>query len=211
MDHESAIQTNAVERYLLGEMPAEERDTFEAHYFDCAACADDIRLGSAMRRDFKHVLREGIPARSRFGWLRMPALVPACAALGLLVLVGYQNLVVFPELKAPRALGTAAVILDGQTRSNLPQVSTGDPLRFVMPIETVRADEMLKVQLLDASGSSWSSGEVPAPAPHQPLEVLFPGSAGPGRYVVSVREGDKEVGRGSFQIVPGPRHEGDSR
>jgi len=212
MDHESAIQTNAVERYLLGEMPAEERDTFEEHYFDCAICADDIRLGSAMQRDLKVVLRQGVPARSWFGWLRMPALVPACAALGLLVLVGYQNLVLFPELRAPRSLGSAAVILEGPTRSpSVPQVSTGDPLRFIMPVDAVRAGEMLKVQLLDASGSSRSSGEVPAPPPNQPLEVLFPGSAGPGRYEISVREGDRVVGRGAFQIVPGPRHEGASK
>ena len=208
MDHESAIQTNAVERYLLGEMPAEERDTFEEHYFDCAACADDIRLGSAMQRDMKVVLRQGLPARSRFGWLRMPALGPACAALALLVLVGYQNLVLLPELKAPRALGGGAVILDGQTRSTLPQVSVGEPLRFVMPIEPVR-DALLKVQLLDASGRSRSSGEVHAPAPNQPLELLFPSSPGPGRYVVSVRAGEKEVGRGAFEVVLGPRHEGD--
>src|SRR5215475_9816916 len=98
MDHESAIQTNAVERYLLGEMPIEERDSFEAHYFDCAACAEDIRLGSAMSRDFKAVLRQGLPSRtSWFGWLRTPVLVPTFASIALLGLVGYQNLVQFPE------------------------------------------------------------------------------------------------------------------
>jgi hypothetical protein len=212
MDHESAIQTNAVERYLLGEMPVEERDSFEAHYFDCAACAGDIRLGSAMSQDMKAVLRQGVPARSRWGWLRIPVLVPSFAAFSLLLLVGYQNLVIFPELKAPRTPGSA-VILDPQTRAALPQVSTGDPLHFQMPIEIVRATDKLRVELLDASGQRRSYGELDTPPHNQPLDVFFPGSANPGRYVVSVRDpaDDKEVGRGSFQIVPGPRHEGDSR
>src|SRR5215831_19780113 len=101
MDHESAIQTNAVERYLLGEMNVEERDSFETHYFDCAACAEAIRLGSAMSRDFKVVLRQGLPSRSWLGWLRVPVLVPACTTLALLAVVSYQNLVQIPGLRAP--------------------------------------------------------------------------------------------------------------
>jgi hypothetical protein len=212
MDHESAIQTNAVERYLLGEMPIEERDSFEAHYFDCASCAEDIRLGSAMSRDFKAVLRQGIPARSWLDWFRIPVLVPSFTTLALLAIVGYQNLVLLPELKAPRNIG-AVVILDPQTRAAVPQVATGEALRFQMPLEMVTAAGKLKVELLDASGQRRAYGEVQAPPDHQPLDVLFPGSANPGRYIVSVREAadDKEVGRGSFQVVPGPRHEGDSR
>jgi hypothetical protein len=212
MDHESAIQTNAVERYLLGEMPVEERDSFEAHYFDCAACAGDVRLASAMSQDMKALLRRGNPARSWFGWLRMPTLVPSFAACSLLVLVGYQNLVTFPKLVAPRALG-AAVILDPQTRAAPPQVPSGDSLHFQMPIDAVASSDRLRVELLDASGQKRSSGEVRAPASHKPLDVYFPGSASPGRYVVTVHDAadDKEVGRGSFQVVPGPRHEGDSR
>jgi putative zinc finger protein len=203
MDHESAIQTNAVERYLLGEMPNEERDSFEEHYFECRACADEIRLGSAMSRDLKAALRQGLPARSWLDRFRIPVLVPSFAAFSLLAVVGYQNLVLLPDLKAPRTVG-AAVILDPQTRAALPQVSAGDALRFQLPLEAAAPADRLKVELLDASGQRRAYGEVHAPPDHQPLDVLFPGSANPGRYVVLVREAadDKEVGRGSFQIVP---------
>jgi hypothetical protein len=164
-----------------------------------------------MSRDLKAVLRQGVPGRSWFGWLRMPTLVPSFAACSLLVLVGYQNLVTLPQLKAPRA--GAAVILDPQTRAAVPQVGSGDSLHFQMPIDVVNTSDRLRVELLDASGQKRSYGEVQAPPDHQPLDVFFPGSAHPGRYVVTVRDAtdDKEVGRGSFQIVPGPRHEGDSR
>ena len=33
----------AAERYLLGELTDAERDQFEEHFFDCSACADDVR------------------------------------------------------------------------------------------------------------------------------------------------------------------------
>src|ERR1051326_2982787 len=99
MDHESAIRTNAIERYVLGEMPLEERDTFEEHYFACMVCAQDIRLASAMTRDIKVVLRQGLPTRSWFNWLKTPVLIPICTTLALLVVVGYQNLSEIPALK----------------------------------------------------------------------------------------------------------------
>ena len=48
MDHENAVATKATERYLMDEMPFEERDAFEEHYFDCSECAFDVRSGARM-------------------------------------------------------------------------------------------------------------------------------------------------------------------
>lgn len=45
MDHAEAINTEAADRYLLGDLSAAEADAFEAHYFDCAECVDDLRAG----------------------------------------------------------------------------------------------------------------------------------------------------------------------
>lgn len=204
MDHEVASKSQAVERYLLGEMPLEERDDFEEHYFTCHACAEDVRSGAALTRDLRRVLGEGIPPRSSpwLAWARWPVLVPACAAMFLAVVVGYQNLEVLPELKAPRAIG-AAVILDGATRSGLPRVSEGEPLRFQMALDGQTPAGRLKVELDAAEGHKIESGDIPAPQPRQPLDVFFPGSLEPGRYAVVVREnpGGKEVARSSFEIV----------
>ncbi len=201
MDHKSAIQNNAVERYLLGEMPLEERDSFEEHYFACSECAEDIRLGAAMRRDMKVVLREG-PARNWFGWLRIPVLVPSCAAAALALVVGYQNLVQMPELRAPR--GGAALILDGQTRAAVPQLKAGDALCFEMSVDGLTTADRLEAELLQASGSKEASGEIAAPPAHQPLNVVFPGTVAPGRYILVIREanGHKEIARSSFQVIP---------
>ena len=204
MNHEVATKTQAVERYLLGEMPLEERDAFEEHYFACQDCAEEVRAGWALTRDFKSVLREGIPPRKPVwgSWLKLPVLVPACAAMFLAVVVGYQNLEVMPGLKAPRAIGSA-VILDGQTRSGLPKVNAGDPLRFQMALDGVTAADQLRVELDGAAGQTIQAGNVPAPPPRQPLDVYFPGTLQPGRYAVVIREtpSGREVARSSFEIV----------
>jgi anti-sigma factor RsiW len=204
MDHEVAHNTQAIERYLLGEMPLEERDSFEEHYFSCKDCAEEVRAGAMLTRDLKRALREGVPARTSAwaAWLKWPVLAPACAAMLLAVVVGYQNLAVLPELRAPRAIG-AAVILDGQTRSGLPKVSEGAPLRFQMALDGVTASERLRVELDGAAGRTIEAGEVASPEPRQPLDVFFPGTLEPGRYAVVVREnpGGREVARSSFEIV----------
>lgn len=204
MDHKVASKNEAVERYLLGEMPLEERDAFEEHYFSCTVCAEEVRAASAMMGDLRRVLREGVPRRadSRFSWLRLPVLVPACAAMFLAAVVGYQNLAVLPELKAPRAVG-AAIILDGQTRAGVPKVNAGDPLRFQMALDGVTAASRLRAELLGAAGQKIEAGDIPAPPANQPLDVFFPGTLDPGRYAVVIREnpGGKEVARSSFEIV----------
>src|SRR3954451_11577248 len=112
MDHEVASTTHAVERYLLGEMPSPERDAFQENYFECTECAEDIRSAAATVREMKQVLRDlaSVPKASSPGWLswlKPQVMVPAFAALSLALIVGYQNTVIMPDLKAPRSMGAA--------------------------------------------------------------------------------------------------------
>ena len=205
MDHEVAANTHAVERYLLGEMPAEERDAFEEHYFTCAECAEEIRSASQSMRDMKAALAES-QSRSqrsspgRLSWFRMPVLIPSFAAVALAVLVGYQNLAVLPDLEAPRSI-SSALILDGRTRSDVPAMKAGDALRFLTAVEGATSPR-LYVELFSPAGASVRSGEVAAPAAGRPLDVYFPGSLNAGRYDLVVRDGKngRELTRSSFEI-----------
>ena len=43
MDHNDAIGCQAATRYVAGELSTEARDAFEAHFFDCAECAEEVR------------------------------------------------------------------------------------------------------------------------------------------------------------------------
>jgi hypothetical protein len=58
MEHTEAIATNASERYVLGEVTAAEGDAFEEHFFDCAVCADDVRLGASFLDGGRRLVRE---------------------------------------------------------------------------------------------------------------------------------------------------------
>jgi len=54
MTHQQALDGLASERYRLDEMNEVERFEFEEHYFDCAECAEDVRLGDMIRQEARH-------------------------------------------------------------------------------------------------------------------------------------------------------------
>lgn len=114
MEHSEAVELMATERYLLGELSADQREAFEAHFFECYECALDVRAEAAMMKEIKAQLPliarspEGMSKpvlvkteprqRDWFAWLRPSWAVPALAAL--LVLIGYQNLATIPGLRS---------------------------------------------------------------------------------------------------------------
>ncbi len=61
MDHQSAVDRNLSERYILGELSAEEAAEFEEHFFDCPACSADIRHISRFVANLKVEIRDAIP------------------------------------------------------------------------------------------------------------------------------------------------------
>ena len=81
MTHQQALDGLASERYLLDEMTEVERFEFEAHYFDCVDCAEDVRLGDRIRQEARRAsaamqggadsLADGI------AWFRAKGMAPA--------------------------------------------------------------------------------------------------------------------------------------
>lgn len=111
MRHQQAVESRAAARYLLDEMSELERHRFEAHYFDCPECAEDVRLGLVLDEVAAHPPAPLSRATSNplFGPLRM---VSYAAAAALVAAFGYQTLFVIPQLRAltgPQAL--APVVL----------------------------------------------------------------------------------------------------
>jgi hypothetical protein len=84
MDHNEAQQSQAVERYILNEMSADERDGFEEHYFDCRVCGEDVAAGAKLLAAGRRVAQESptiVPMPRRWtAWL------PAAAAAALLLI-----------------------------------------------------------------------------------------------------------------------------
>jgi len=69
MNHDKAIREQAVERYLLGELPEGVRARFEEHFFDCSLCASDLKNGAmfvdALRADLQPAGFPVLPAMRR--------------------------------------------------------------------------------------------------------------------------------------------------
>jgi hypothetical protein len=110
MDHEEATGRGAVEKYLLDELAPLERDEFEEHFFGCQECAADLRTTAAFLDTAARELERGAPAKpapkvgskSWFAFLWRPAFVSPAVAFLLLIIV-YQNVVMYPRLAGERA------------------------------------------------------------------------------------------------------------
>src|SRR5262252_5269488 len=109
MNHREAVETLALERYLLDEMADQERDAFEEHFFSCAECAEDARAGGAMRDAVAAGMATAAAAKMSPAarLLTMPAprrrlssiVVPWAAAASLALVAGYQAFIAVPALR----------------------------------------------------------------------------------------------------------------
>lgn len=223
MDHSEAVNQMAAERYLLRELTPEECAAFEEHVFDCPECALDLRSGAAFVEIAKAQLRD-LPALApppaktlnplkgwsdRFPWLRpavwtRPAnwMRPAFAApafAALLLVIGYQNLVTFPALRAtvnqPHLL--PSVPMYGATRGANSITITADRSHgFAVPFELYRQPDTANYtsysfDLYDAQGKLAWTGVFAVPGDpnsgDQRLSLAIPGAMlQNGAYTVTV-------------------------
>jgi hypothetical protein len=141
MDHHFAAEHHMVEQYLLNEMSPQLRDEFEDHYFGCQLCAAELRATSAFLDTARTELQKpesasassnilAINSSSRFlHW--KPAFAIMALAACLLVIV-YQNAVVFPSLRsevatlrAPEILPTVSLAAGNSRGGAAASTSTG--------------------------------------------------------------------------------------
>jgi hypothetical protein len=209
MDHNAAVNLGAPERYAAGDLSQSERDEFEAHFADCRPCMNDVWTASAFAANARAVFEDRLarkPEPQRAGWLawlRLQTAVPTFAAIVFAVVAGYQAKVTIPAMRAPQEIA-AAVPLDDATRSAPRALEEGSPLHFEIAVAPQPGTARLWVELAGASGKVLNAGPLEAPAPGEPLAVLFPGKPGPGHYSVVVRAGESgpQLARGEFDIQP---------
>jgi hypothetical protein len=121
MDHNEALQSQACEKYLLGELGPAERDAFEEHYFSCPECVAQLRAAVEFLGASREIFAaspaprpSSASVRTSIGWFAWLKPAYALSALAvLLVVVGYQNLVTIPRYKdaaSPRVLPMHSLI-----------------------------------------------------------------------------------------------------
>ena len=203
MDHSQAIETQAAERYLLGELSASEVEDFEQHYFECTDCAEAVESGGAFIANARAVLgRPSRPAPAsrpaprkpfRFLWLQpqwafalASAAVVAFAGIGL-----YQGAIVIPRLEhlLENPVILPAIQLAGASRGEAAPIRVPRGTPFV----TLSADIPPDVRsaqyrcVLTRAGQNVFAVTGPAPVGAQPITVLVPaGKLSSGDYELTI-------------------------
>jgi hypothetical protein len=231
MDHDVVVRQKMTERYLLDELDPAARDEFEEHFFDCKECALDVRAGALFVEQSKVVLAEKVelvelvaarlpataPGPAKPGWLTWfrPAVVMPVMVL-LLAVIGYQNLVIYPQLQQafnrPQVLPWASVNV-GTYGSEGPVITTrrGEGFLLFVRIPPDLSYSHYTTDLYNSAGKLEWSLTIPVPSGKEtsaqdqwPVQV--PGAnREEGSYTLAVHgvtaAGEsKEVGQASFEL-----------
>jgi anti-sigma factor RsiW len=213
MDHIEAVNQQAVERYLLGQMPEAEIDAFEKHFFECGTCAEEVESGVLFQENARAAfppvpqpataaqrswLSRWLSHRLSQSWTRPAFAAPALAAGLLVAAVVYQAGFVIPALRqelaraqAPQApvsfLLKSAV--RGQERGEEKPllIPAGAPsFQVQMDLEDTSFPQY-RYALYDKSGAFRWSLDGPAPSPGGLLTVVIPvAGLKPGVYTLKV-------------------------
>jgi len=209
MDHDMVVRQKMTERYLLDELDPAARDEFEEHFFDCKECALDVRAGALFVEQSKVVLAEKpepvaaalpatAPGRAKPGWLswfRPAVAVPVMVML--LAVIGYQNLVIYPQLQQalnnPQVLPWASVNI-GTYGSEGPVITTRPGEGF-----------LLFVRIPPESGYSQYMAELYNPAGKLEWSLTIPAASGKeasaqDQWPVQVPGANREAGSYTLKV-----------
>src|SRR5215467_1836795 len=133
MDHEAAVQQNAAERYLLGELTGEARGAFEEHFFTCPECADDVEALTVFAANARAVFREkpvpsGVLLSTRVFWMSAGLNLALVAGLGYLLLgVTPQMKRELAEARAPQFVQDVPVLAVARGGEALREIASSTP------------------------------------------------------------------------------------
>lgn len=201
MDHVVVVRQKMAERYLLNELEPEVRDEFEEHYFDCPVCAQDMCAGADFLEHSRIVLAEKtapvpirtnppVPAKSAgaglftsswLAWFRPTFAVPAMALL--LVVIGYQNLVMFPNSAARPHILPWASITAGTWGVTGPSITVPEKSGFLLFVRIPQ-------------GGTYARYIADLYNPQGKLEWSLPLQATPGQdeWSIQIPAGNREAG-----------------
>jgi hypothetical protein len=201
MNHNQAVELQLAVKYVLGELPAVQRDEYEDHYIDCPACARDVHAAAAFadtaRAVFRQEARNEAPAQVRiqkqggwFAWLGPVVAVPALAAL--LLVIAYQNAVTIPEAKKEIAL-SGGQFFSSSFSLQMANVRGGEAVKvqihpkqaFALDFDftPAQAFDNYLCRLQDADGRSLLQVNVPGSSTNKEAHLVVPaGLVQPGNY-----------------------------
>jgi hypothetical protein len=206
MTHDEAVATMAAERYQLGELDDAERDAFEAHFFDCEPCAEDVRLGAFLQDGVgagwvapaaaPTVSTPPIAAPLRFAprptrrWYASPIL-PWGLAATLAIATGYQTLrpASTPASSSLQALSPVTLRATARGAAAVVQVPREGPVTFALDVDPGDA-AAVSYELHGGDDRVVARGQAAPPTGGSPLLLLVARDRllPPGSYRIVVRD-----------------------
>lgn len=204
MDHNQSTDLMAVEKYLLEELTPEERDQFEEHFFDCQECAADLRetaaFMAAARQEFRAnpVPKPGRADKGKsFSASFWPSALVWSALAASLLVVAYQNVVVFPrfktevaELKAPEILPVISLVGGNSRGDQTPTATAAAAHPFLLSLDIPTQDRFSSYTCLlySPSGTLAWRVEVSPQAARDTVSIRVPSTDKlPGEYTLAVQ------------------------
>jgi hypothetical protein len=210
MSHEQALRSQAVERYVLGELTQEEREAFEGHYFDCSACFEQVKLSTQFLRHAREVLdpepEKGWLARL-LGDVRRPAFAFATAMLVCAIGMGAYQQSIIADLKAPKI--EAGYFLPSDAKGAAKSITVSRKSRLSLSVDVQPANEFIayRAEILTESGKVRYSFPVDARqvATGSVTIGLSAAALDAGAYSVVIQGlasngSPTEIGKGSFDL-----------
>ncbi len=211
MDHETAVQLRATERYFLGELTGADRDGFEEHFFICPDCAEDVRAMTVFAANAKAAFRADsastIFLSGKTFWLS------AALNVALLVGAGYGLLRFVPQMKqelaqarAPQFVQDVPVLGQSRGESAVREIASTTK-QIVFSFYLRDQFQNISYELKDPSGSVGSRIILRAPPKEDSAEShLSISTAGlkPGAYEIKFwgnnGNGEMAIGQSTFKI-----------
>jgi hypothetical protein len=197
MDHATAMRKALAESYVLDELSEEERAEFEAHFFTCPECAEDVKELATFIDDTRRTLGRpsagrrprgrGAPSR---GWM-LPLAATAVLSLGVAV---YQTTVTVPQLREKLAqaesLQATSVHFLSIARSDPAEIRVSAQQREITLTLSRTGDESsdrYRVDVRDVDSTLVLSSVVAGPAYGDELQLKVPVSGLiSGRYALEL-------------------------
>jgi Putative zinc-finger len=209
MNHDQAVSSQAAERYVLGELTPTEREAFEGHYFDCAACFEQVEAGAQFLGRAREVLdREPEP-----GWfgamlrdLRRPAPVFVSAMLLCAVGIGIHQQSVISDAREPHVEAHYFVPDDPRGAAKVLTVARNATLSLDINVKPGSQYTSYRADVRTAAGKTKSSRPLPIkPSDDSVTLGLTASILDPGTYSVVINgvaaDGSvTKVGGGSFEL-----------
>ncbi len=171
MDHHTAVRAQAPERYVLGELPLDVREDFEAHLFNCIECADEVKTATMFAANARAVFTEKnksapVPRRwlEWFGLRPTPAFAMSAALNAILLLgAGYELVVLRPALHAQFDPQTPQLVaLRGVLRASGQEILVNKRI-LLFEVEPPRLFQRYSYEISGEGGMIVRSGPVDPP------------------------------------------------